>query len=299
MISVILPVFNAEKTLHRTFDSLLEQSFHDFELVVVNDGSTDGSAQICDDYAARDARVHVFHKANGGANSARNFALGHIGGEYVTFCDADDYVDADWLQSFADNLQGNDIVIQGWKYVRTETEPIYYENMPSDPARAADEMSRMESFGFLWNKCFRAEIISQNRLRFAENYCFLEDEEFVCHFWTFVKSLKFVHAAAYNYFVPDFDQKYTAIDNYGLYKLLVGHASQFIHYADSVTMQKYCMGLFRNMMLSFRLHRYAEARRRLKEFAQYGRQFRQYNRYMRWIRVWNWMAWYAVLFARG
>lgn len=295
MISIILPVYNATATLARAIDSILAQSYPCFELIAVDDGSTDGSGALLEQYAATDPRIKVFHKENGGANSARNVGLEHICGEYVTFCDADDYVDDDWLHVFADNLENNDVVIQGWKYVRQgKTEPIYYENPPTDPARAADMMSGMESFGFLWNKCIRTEIIQQNNIRFNESYRFLEDEEFVCHYWVYVKKMKFVLASAYNYQIPNFDQKYAAIDNYGLYTLLVDHAAQFIHHQDSVTMRKYTMGLFRNMMLSFQQHRYAEAQLRLKEFAEYGKMYRQYNKYMRWIRGWNWMMWYPI-----
>lgn len=294
MISIILPVYNASATLARAIDSILAQSFADFELIAVDDGSSDGSRVILDAFAQKDPRIRVYHKSNGGASSARNLGLEHVRGEYVTFCDADDYVDSNWLQAFADNLDDNDVVIQGWKYVREDVVPIYYENTPSDPAHAADVMSGMESFGFLWNKCFRANIIHENHICFNENYKFLEDEEFICHYWTFVRKFTFVHVAAYNYLVPNFDQKYSAIDNYGLYVLLVNHASHFIHHADSVTMRKYTMGLFRNMMLSFQQHRYSEARLRLEEFAEYGKLYRQYNKYMRWIRAWNWMMWYPV-----
>lgn len=299
MISVILPVFNASFTVARAIESILAQTFGDFELIAVDDGSTDGSGDILDNFAQQDTRVKVFHKSNGGANSARNLGLEHVRGEYVTFCDADDYVDSNWLQAFADNLDDNDVVIQGWKYVREDVVPIFYENTPSDPAHAADVMSGMESFGFLWNKCFRTDIIRREHLRFDERFRFLEDEEFVCHYWTFVKTLKFVRNAAYNYIVPDFNQKYTAIDNYELYVLLVNHASQFIYHADSVTMHKYTMGLFRCMQLSFAKKNRNEGWLRLNALAQYGTQIRQHNKYMRWIRPWNCALWYSVLVCRS
>ena len=112
--SIILPVFNAKKTLPHIMDGLLSQSFRDFELLVVDDGSTDGSGQILEQFAAQDSRIRVLHKENGGANSARNLALQYVQGEYVVFCDADDWVEEDWLQNFADNLLDNDVVVQGW-----------------------------------------------------------------------------------------------------------------------------------------------------------------------------------------
>ena len=90
MISVIVPVYNAEKYLHRCIDSILAQTFTDFELLLINDGSKDNSGAICDEYAAKDSRVRVFHKENGGASSARNLGLDNAKGEWITFVDSDD-----------------------------------------------------------------------------------------------------------------------------------------------------------------------------------------------------------------
>ena len=93
-ISVIVPVYNAEKWLRRCVDSILAQTYTDFELLLIDDGSKDGSGAICDEYAALDARVRVFHKENGGVSDTRNLGLGVSGGEYLMFLDADDF----WLQ---------------------------------------------------------------------------------------------------------------------------------------------------------------------------------------------------------
>ncbi len=90
-ISIIVPVYNAEKTLNKCMDSIISQSFTDWELLLVDDGSTDGSGVLCDEYAAKDSRIRVFHKANGGVSSARNLGLDNVTGEWVVFCDSDDY----------------------------------------------------------------------------------------------------------------------------------------------------------------------------------------------------------------
>ena len=91
-ISIIVPVYNAEKYLHRCVDSILAQTFTDFELLLINDGSKDNSGKICDEYAAKDPRVRVFHKENGGVSSARNMGLDNAKGEWVTFVDSDDWL---------------------------------------------------------------------------------------------------------------------------------------------------------------------------------------------------------------
>ena len=91
-ISVIIPVYNAESTLRRCVDSVLAQTFTDFECLLINDGSKDKSGEICDEYAIRDSRVRVFHKENGGVSSARNVGLDNATGEWIAFVDSDDWV---------------------------------------------------------------------------------------------------------------------------------------------------------------------------------------------------------------
>ena len=104
MISVIVPVYNVEKYLKRCVDSILNQTYTDFELLLVDDGSTDGGPQICDDYAARDPRVRVIHKTNGGLISARNEGIHAARGSYVCILDGDDWALENMLQFIHDRL---------------------------------------------------------------------------------------------------------------------------------------------------------------------------------------------------
>ena len=99
-VSVIVPVFNAEKTLHRCVDSILTQTYSNFELILIDDGSQDQSGSICDDYAKIDERVTVVHKENGGPSSSRNKGLNICSGDYVCFVDADDRVEEGYIESF-------------------------------------------------------------------------------------------------------------------------------------------------------------------------------------------------------
>ena len=92
LISIIVPVYNSEKALDRCINSILEQTFQNWELLLINDGSTDRSREICDEYAAKDQRIKVFHKTNGGVSSARNVGLDNAKGEWITFCDSDDEI---------------------------------------------------------------------------------------------------------------------------------------------------------------------------------------------------------------
>ena len=98
IISIIVPVYKAEAYLHRCVDSLLIQTFTDFEILLIDDGSPDRSGAICDVYAAKDQRVRVFHKENGGVSDARQFGVDHALGEYIIHADPDDWVDPTMLE---------------------------------------------------------------------------------------------------------------------------------------------------------------------------------------------------------
>ena len=99
LISIIIPIYNTEKYLPRCIDSILAQTFRDFELLLINDGSTDNSGTICDEYVKKDSRIRVFHKENGGASSARNMGLDNAQGEWIAFIDSDDWIDTTMYES--------------------------------------------------------------------------------------------------------------------------------------------------------------------------------------------------------
>lgn len=111
MISVIIAVYNSDKWLHRCVDSILNQTYTDIELILVDDGSTDTSAEICDTYANNDKRVRVFHKANGGVSSARELGLSKARGEYIGWVDSDDYVDIDMYEKLYEAIKNNNAEI--------------------------------------------------------------------------------------------------------------------------------------------------------------------------------------------
>ena len=117
IVSIIVPVYNSERSLHRCVDSILSQTFTDFELLLVNDGSTDNSHLICSEYAKLDNRVRVLHKDNGGVSSARNMGLDNALGEWVTFVDSDDWLDEQFLSQLEYNDSTADLVISYANYI--------------------------------------------------------------------------------------------------------------------------------------------------------------------------------------
>ena len=115
-LSIIVPVFNTEQYIPRCIGSILSQSFTDFELLLIDDGSTDGSGDICDEYAEKDNRVHVFHKENGGVSSVRNLGLDEAKGEWACFVDSDDELLPNGLQIMVDGISEEvDLVMAGYE----------------------------------------------------------------------------------------------------------------------------------------------------------------------------------------
>ena len=133
-ISVIVPVYNTEKYLHRCIDSILSQTFTDFELLLINDGSKDGSGAICDEYAAKDNRVRVFHKENCGVSSARNLGLDNVQGEWVLFVDSDDWMELTMLaKMYHAAIENNaDCVYCDFNFVKQSGVERYYAPIPTD-----------------------------------------------------------------------------------------------------------------------------------------------------------------------
>lgn len=114
-VSVIIPVYNAEKTLNKCIDSVLSQDYDNFELLLIDDGSTDSSLAICNNYAQRNNKIRVFPKSNGGVSSARNLGIDNANGEWITFIDSDDYIEPEYFDGIDTVIQ--DIVFHSYKKV--------------------------------------------------------------------------------------------------------------------------------------------------------------------------------------
>ena len=189
-ISIIVPVYNTEPYLSRCVDSILSQSFTDFELLLVDDGSTDGSGKICDAYAEKDSRIRVFHKENGGVSSARNMGLDKARGEWITFVDSDDELLSNGLQVMMGGVSDEvDLIMAGYVVCNDEGEKIYsIEKRISEMmlnTLAVKEMYAPADHryqGYICSKLFRNSVLSSNSIRFASDIFFSEDRLFVTQF---------------------------------------------------------------------------------------------------------------------
>ena len=182
-VSIIVPVYNAEATLRRCVDSILTQQYTDFELLLVDDGSADASAAICDDYAAQDARVQVIHQENAGVSTARNRALDQAQGVYLQFLDSDDWITADATCSLVRAAEAHrcDLVIAD--FYRVVGERLSRKgDIDEDAVLTREEYAAhmMENpvdfyYGVLWNKLYRREIVEKHRLRMDPEISWCED----------------------------------------------------------------------------------------------------------------------------
>ena len=208
-ISVIVPVYNVEQYLPRCIDSILSQTFTDFELLLIDDGSTDKSGMICDEYAKKDSRIRVFHKENGGVSSARNLGLDNAEGEWIFFSDADDILELNAFQIFIFKVDSidTDIVMAGYR-VYARNNAINNEiNNESDKLlsrnEALKEMYQPTDFpyqGYLWCKLFRSSLIQKHQLRYNEKLYFNEDRLFIVQFLCCSKkSVAYTTRVVYNY----------------------------------------------------------------------------------------------------
>jgi len=204
-ISIIVPVYNVENYIHRCVDSILSQTFRDFELILIDDGSPDGCGAICDEYAAKDCRVRVIHKENGGLSSARNAGMEIARGKYFLFCDSDDYVVPDWCEQFLKNVtpEENNYIFGGicTVYVTESGEKMVPPNVPEPLCwEVADYLSLQSRgiLGFACNVLYYADILRKYNLRFSEDII-VEDLPFNLAYVRYMKGLTYTGQAGYFY----------------------------------------------------------------------------------------------------
>ena len=193
-ISVIVPVYNTEKYLQHCIDSVLAQTFTDFELILVDDGSTDSSPAICDEYAKKDIRVRVFHKENGGVSSARNVGIEKAEGEWICFVDGDDYI-CDYFHLIQPYTH-YDLITGAYKefgaynsYNGVTCNKVY--NLAEDAFGLLDFSPSDRTKTPYLSSCmhlFKKEIIDNHIIRFNENLKIGEDTIFVTHYATYCKN---------------------------------------------------------------------------------------------------------------
>ena len=205
-ISIIVPVYNAERYLSRCIDSILGQSFRDFELLLIDDGSKDGSGKICDEYAARDNRVQVFHQENRGSSLARKVGFDNAQGEYIVAIDADDWVDHNHLECMMNAMQSThaDIVVTAYWEHNIDGQVIQGDNQPSgaDALTWQKDHLQLRCHSGLWNKMFRTELL-RSPATLIPRYSYYEDLAITVSYLEQCQKVYYSPIATYHYQITE------------------------------------------------------------------------------------------------
>lgn len=208
LISIIIPVYNTEKLLSKCLESVQNQTYKDLEIILVNDGSTDQSGFICDEYSKKDNRFKVIHKENGGVSSARNTALNIARGQYVGFIDSDDWVEPQMFENLYKIIKEYHADISICNYFKdSENKSEINSSLESgiisyNQQQAFNTILDSNSFkGYLCNKLFSMEIIKQNHITFDEKIHFCEDLLFCCQYLLKSKSVVYDTSPYYHYII--------------------------------------------------------------------------------------------------
>lgn len=202
LVSVIMPVYNAEKYVSEAIESVRNQSYENWELIIVDDGSTDRSPEIIDRYAQKDVRIQSFHNKNEGVSAARNFALSKISGELVTFIDSDDVYHPDRLYRMVqifEKYPNCDIVFSS--YTEFMGEWKYSEASSSGEIKVYDDEILIHVISdtknhFVWNAMIRSGIAGKEQfapIRFAEDYCYIRDCAYHCRQMTVLEDVLYFY----------------------------------------------------------------------------------------------------------
>lgn len=207
-ISIIVPIYKAESTLLRCLDSLKAQTFTDFEVLMVDDGSPDRSGEMLDGYAVKDSRFKAYHKPNGGVSSARQFGIDHACGEYTIHADPDDWVEPTMLEELYRKAKEDDadmVICDYW--INTTNREDY---VCQEPVSLRHDSLLKELFGRIhgscWNKLIKKDLYNQYSVRFPSELSFCEDQYVIASFLKHDIRVGYLNKAFYHYYRSDSDK---------------------------------------------------------------------------------------------
>ena len=201
-VSVILTAYNAEAFMRRAIDELLAQAFFDFEILIIDDGSTDSTGDICDDYAKRESRIRVFHERHQGVAHARQVGIDNVQGEYTIHIDADDTISTSMLGEMYQAAKNTDADILICDYEeQNKEEKVYHEQEPTALTKEAvvNDLIDGTLYGALWNKLIRSSVFRDNQVRFRQELRMREDMFFLLDIFPFVTKIAYLPKAYYTY----------------------------------------------------------------------------------------------------
>lgn len=208
LVSVIIPVYNTEKYLNQCINSVLAQTLSDIEVLLIDDGSTDGSGKICDDYARKDKRIHIIHTSNQGVSHARNRGLDQAKGEYISFIDSDDWIDPDMIATLYRLIQTHHADLSTCGYIIEDENGSVIYNIKEKAIYTLNKWDAIYSLfhdkyykykGNLCDKLYNKSIIERQQLKFNEKIYYNEDRLFIFQYMNFCESIAYTTLPYYHY----------------------------------------------------------------------------------------------------
>lgn len=209
LVSIIIPVYNTKPYLERCIQSIVHQTHKNLEILLIDDGSTDGSSGLCDRFEEQYANIHVVHLENSGVSAARNRGLDIAQGEFILFIDSDDAVSNSYVESFVKSSNGIDIVIGSIEDIYVDKYgKIYHQNLRKH--KALLEGNLFEEYCNLIDwirgpvaKLYRKHIIDKYKLKFNESLCVAEDQIFNFEYYSYIQSYRLQKKSIYKYYHHD------------------------------------------------------------------------------------------------
>lgn len=212
LVSVVIPVYNMGASIEKCVESVLEQSYKNIEIILVDDGSVDNSLEVCKTLEKQDDRIHVYHTENRGSGPARNTGIENAHGEYIYFPDADDFLNNDAISIMLDATENGkyDLIVFGYESKDENGKTVFEkhfpnfdekaENLRADYARCMGGENKLAIQGAPWNKFFSARIIKQNKVEYPPLRRH-QDEGFISRYMCFAENVRFIPDVLYTHFV--------------------------------------------------------------------------------------------------
>ena len=238
LISIIVPVYNAEKYLNRCIESIINQTYKNLEIILVNDGSKDLCGQICDEYSVKDSRIKVFHNTNHGVSYSRNYGIKQSSGQYLMFIDADDFIDLDYISKMYNIILNNDYEVVFTNHVLDYGNNKIIKNFVSKELQNSCDISYPKYINLYFNSyvlsssckiLFNKNIVSSNKIEFNEKMKYGEDMLFSFMLYTKSKKTYFLNDYGYHYYIHNLSSSHSSDinkkikycnDNLQLYKTI-------------------------------------------------------------------------------
>lgn len=201
-LSIIIPIYNSELYLSECLDSILNQSYSNYEVIMVNDGSTDNSKSICESYVNKDKRFILINKENSGVSSSRNVGIDKSTGDYLLFMDSDDYYTENTFENIINHLDDNDMLIFGYtrftkinnrKFILNDNDKLSKETLSNMV------INNQNISGMLCNKVFKSSIVKNNKLYLDKEIHFCEDFIFTTDYLKYIDKVSYLSKSLYNY----------------------------------------------------------------------------------------------------